>query len=344
MLIGVLGVNHKSAELSLRESLAKVCVRRFSPGRSAHSNHFFVLLSTCNRTEIYFSSDDLAVTHSYLLRVLRYDIEGEFEHKLYSYFGFDCFVHLAKVTAGMDSAIIAETEVQGQVKSAYESVKQYNNLPRELHFLFQKSLKIGKDVRTGFPMGKGLASLEEAILQVTKNHMQDIKESKILFLGASEINIKVCRALLSKGIKNITFCNRTLEHLDRLAFQIPIKTIAWQEKRCWINYDVVIVGTKSVEYLLLKNERLSSKKQLLIDLSVPRNIDPELDAFDSITLLNVDQMNKIVEQNNSSKLSEISVIDRYITESVENQIAFFLDKENLRSARFYQNPLVLLGV
>src|SRR4051812_9744096 len=120
MRVGIVGINHKLADLKLRERLAKACQKRFGPFQAVHGDHHFILLSTCNRTEVYFSSDDLAATHSYLLSILRTDVEEEFDHKLYSYFGTDCFSHLTRVTSGLDSAIIAETEIQGQVKTAYE--------------------------------------------------------------------------------------------------------------------------------------------------------------------------------------------------------------------------------
>src|SRR3954466_9975105 len=107
MRVGVVGINHKLADLKLRETLAKACQRRFSAGNSLHGNHSFVLLSTCNRTEAYFTSYELAETHTYLLNILRQEVFEEFDHKLYSFFGSDCFAHLARVTAGLDSAIIA---------------------------------------------------------------------------------------------------------------------------------------------------------------------------------------------------------------------------------------------
>ena len=121
----MLGINHKLADLKLRELLAKASQRRFGAGISTHGSHHFILLSTCNRTEIYFCSDDLAATHTYLLSILRNEVDEEFDQKLYSYFGRDCFHHLARVTAGLDSAIVAETEIQGQVKKAYEFAAQF---------------------------------------------------------------------------------------------------------------------------------------------------------------------------------------------------------------------------
>ena len=111
MRVGVVGINHKLADLQLREMLAKACQKQFHPSNLFHGKHAFCLLSTCNRTEVYFSSEDLADTHSYLLNVLRSEVRVPFEHKLYSYFGYDCLSQAVRVTAGLDSAIIGETEI-----------------------------------------------------------------------------------------------------------------------------------------------------------------------------------------------------------------------------------------
>src|SRR5689334_5882365 len=137
MQIGLLGINHKLATIPLRESIAKAFLKRFSMGRTVAQS---VLLLTCNRAEIYFSGEDLASLHQDLLQTLREEVDEEFEQKCYSFFGRDSFLHLAHVTSGLDSAVLYETEIQGQVKCAYETAKMSSSLSKELHFLFQKCL------------------------------------------------------------------------------------------------------------------------------------------------------------------------------------------------------------
>ena len=121
MRIGVLGINHKSSELPVREMLARACLCKFAKQAEIAQELYCVVLSTCNRTEIYFSADDLAVAHTLILSCLREEVPEPFEHKLYTYFGFDCFLHLAMVTSGLDSVILGESEIQRQVKIAYET-------------------------------------------------------------------------------------------------------------------------------------------------------------------------------------------------------------------------------
>lgn len=297
MRIGVVGINHKLADLKLREKLAKACQKRFGASQSVHCDHHFIVLSTCNRTEVYFSSDDLPGTHSYLLSILRLDVEEEFDHKLYSYFGVDCFAHLSKVASGLDSAIIAETEIQGQVKVAYENAIVYRELPKELHFLFQKSLGIAKRIRTDLQLGRGMPDLEHAIFQTGRHFFPVPEEARILFVGASGINQKILGFLKNKNLSKITLCNRSEKHARDLASKHNIEVLNWDRLNTWHHYDWIIFGTKSPEYLISRFDicEYSIKEKLVMDLCVPRNVDPKLGQNAKITLLNIDQINRLLK-------------------------------------------------
>lgn len=335
MRIGVLGINHKLADLQLRELLAKACQRRFSAGNSLHARHAFVLLSTCNRTEIYFSSDDLAESHSYLLTILRHEVERDFDQKLYSFFGIDCFLHLCRVTAGLDSAIVAETEIQRQVKAAYENAALYLALPSELHYLFQKSLKISKQVRTKLPIKPGLPDIEHAVLNAGLEHFNehfDEHNIKILFVGASDINIKILRFLKAKHYANIAICNRSLDRAQALADHHDLKLLEWSQLRSWTDYDWVIFGTKSQETLIHPQDLLepASKPKLLIDLSVPRNVHPLLENCEGITLLNIDQINRSLQTRHHTFTQTLLQAEQIITHSTKTHLQLFYKKTESR--------------
>lgn len=296
MRVGVIGINHKLGNLKLRELLAKACQRRFIAGSSLHGDHTFVLLTTCNRTEVYFSSDDLVCTHSYLLQILRYEVEDEFDQKVYSYFGHDCFLHLARVTAGLDSAIVAETEIQGQVKAAYENASRHIALPGELHYLFQKALRIGKQVRTLLPLGRGMPDLEHAIFQAGVHLFKKPQNKRILFVGASDINQKVLAFLRGREMDDITLCNRTFERAKAVSSAQRVSLLHWEKIVEWHQFDWIIFGTKAPDYLIRREdfpETVCSQK-LVIDLCVPRNVDPRLGRDKRITLMNIDQINRIL--------------------------------------------------
>lgn len=335
MHIGVVGINHKLADLKLREMLAKICQRRFGPSESTPSGHNFILLSTCNRTEVYFCSNDLAASHSYLLGILRHDVQEEFDQKLYSYFGKDCFLHLCRVTAGLDSAVVAETEIQGQVKNAYEAALEYRHLPPELHYLFQKSLSIAKKIRTALPSKPGLPDVEHAIYCTGQHFFNHSKQAKILFVGASDINEKILAYLKIKNLENISLCNRSPEAASSLCSKYQINCTQWNEIHSWHHYDWIIFGTKAPERLLsLENLPLTPcSPKLVIDLSVPRNVDPSLGKNPHITLLNIDQINRRLKVRKKHMTDTLSQAENMVTQSVLQYIRLFKEKSNNRRLR-----------
>lgn len=323
MQVGVIGINHKLAELHLREKLAKICQRRFGPGYSAHIDHHFILLSTCNRTEIYFSSEDLPYTHTYILDILRNDLELDFDQKLYSYFNTNCFLHLSRVTSGLDSAIVFETEIQGQVKMAYEKACEYRSLKSELHYLFQKSLRIGKKIRSHHFLKHKKQELETTVFSIGKHFFNSDQNCKILFVGTSNINLKILYHLKSKGFHNITICNRTDSKSYLESKKSRLQFLKWEELSKMQEFDWIIFGTKSPDYLLKSDMPLEKKEsaKLILDLCVPRNVDPEIRKKETITLLNIDQINRVLKIRNK----EITSILRQAEEMAEHSSSLYTD-------------------
>jgi glutamyl-tRNA reductase len=320
MQIGILGINHKLANLKLRESLAQACQRRFSAGNSNHGDaQKFVLLSTCNRTEIYFSSKSLPETHTYLLNILRQEVKEDFDQKLYSYFGRDCFHHLCRVAAGLDSAIVGETEILGQVKNAYEYASQYISLPEQLHYLFQKGLKVGKEVRSTLTMQRGLPDLEHAILNAGMQNFSQLNSIKILFIGASDINHKVLTFLKGKGLPEITLCNRSLNVANEMAKAYGLQILPWERLNDWKFFDWIVCGTKASKCLIQPQE-LAGNRKLLIDLSVPRNIDPAIKDQEGVTLLNIDEINESLSVRRQQMSEAIALAEGLVNTLSQRQI------------------------
>lgn len=318
MRIGVLGVNSKLAGLQLRERLAKACQKHFSAHQALHGPHSFVLLSTCNRTELYFSSENLPEAHIHILNLLRLEIAEEFDQKLYTYFGADCFLHLCRVACGLDSAIIGETEIQGQVKNSYELATEYIALPKELHFLFQKALMVGKKARTLIPRHIDLLGVEHAIYNAGKELIKQARDPKILFVGASEINLKVINFLKAKKLHNMTLCNRSYQSAKSILENLHLDWLDWTSLNKWHAYDWIIFGTKASHYILGKEEvDPSLDRKLIIDLSVPRNVDPAISANQNIHLLNIDQLNSTLTERRAQVENFILGAEKIILQSTQ---------------------------
>jgi glutamyl-tRNA reductase len=330
--IGVLGINFKLANVEDRENVAKTFARRFGPFNLLHPpGDTFVPLCTCNRSEIYFSSQDLASTHSYLINLLRRDMPFDFDQKLYSYFEGDCFWHLARVTTGLDSARRLETEIQGQVKDAYEKSSAYQALTRDLHFLFQKSLKIGKRVRSQINQSRTVPDIDEPAVDILREVFSDLNQISVLFVGASEINCKIIRCFKKSSIQNISLCNRMPERALLLALREGIRFVDWSQLEEWYRYDVVVLATKSSEYLITEAmKRNVSSHKVFIDVSVPRNVDPELAQDPLIKLVNIDQLDRMISYAKELASTEVHAIESLVRDAVLRELNQIAKRASLR--------------
>lgn len=324
MRVGVVGINHKQASVQLREKLAKTCEKWFG---SERSHETFILLSTCNRIEIYFTSDNLADTHTNILHVIRQEVDESFDQKMYSFFGEDCFFHLSSVTAGLDSAIIWETEIQGQVKAAYE---KGSSLPYELHYLFQKSLKNGKLLRKRYQGIRGIPDIEHAILDVGMKATHHTNTPNILFVGASAINLKILTHLKNKGLKRITLCNRTDSRASHHAYRHHIQSLPWSELHTFHQFDWVIFGTKSPTPLIIPDVCRPSKNQLILDLCVPRNVDPQIGNLSHITLHNIDEIHRLLEGRRQRIAHLAREAELFLEGVIKRQLHSFRRKTKIR--------------
>ncbi|HEY4832547.1 MAG TPA: glutamyl-tRNA reductase, partial [Waddliaceae bacterium] len=253
----------------------------------------------------------------------------------------DCFFHLARVTAGVDSALVGETEIQGQVKRAYEMAHTLRSLDQELHFLFQKCLKIGKNVRSNTEFSYGLPSIEEAILNVGKKLLGNLEKRKILFVGLSEINHKIFVHFKQMGCCNISLCNRSTGRALEMAQREAVGLLPWEQLPQWMTFDVAIFGTKCPNFLVSKDHlKQENFCKLVIDLSVPRNVDPKIGRLPHLTLLNVDQLNQAIDRKRKLKAAEIARVEtQIIAAAVEKQISIYRLKELQKGLR----PLALVS-
>lgn len=321
MRVGVVGINHKLADLSLRETLAKAFQKCFG-GLNPH-----ILLFTCNRIELYFSSFNLAETHTDILTILKNEVNQDCDQKLYSYFGIECFYHLTKVTAGFDSAIMAETEIQGQVKKAYEIAQGAKKLPSCLHSLFQKSLQISKFIRSKYALGRGMPDIEHAIFQTGTHYFSNPEQKSILFIGSSAINQKVMEYLKKKGCENITLCNRSDANAEKLSAKFQIPFIPFAKLDQWREYDWIILGTSAPNFLIHPEVKASTQK-LIIDLALPRNADPKLAQDPNIQLLNIDQINRMLKFRRKWIDSSFIQAEAEVTSLVRKQTHLLLEKQS----------------
>ena len=269
--------------------------------------------------------------HGKILQALKNDAgdtKETLEQKLYAFFGRDCLHHLFRVASGLDSAVVAETEIQGQVKLAYEEACRYQRLPYELHFLFQKGLKAGKMIRSQFKTVRGMPALEQAIFQAGEHLFSDPASRSLLFVGVSEINCKILSHLKRQGMGNIHFCNRSENKLQTMVNKFGVSTLSWKDMGKWPAFDWVIFGTRAKHFLAGPNDLSSSltSQKLIIDLSVPRNVDPKLGRNPGVVLLNIDQINRMLKFRKKQVQQTLDMCETLVDEASIRQMQVFEGK------------------
>jgi len=321
MSFGVLGINHHLAGVSLRSSLAEIA-RRFFDSKPLES---FILLSTCNRMEIYFSSPVLDDTHTFLLEMFKNECSLPFDQLLYTFFGKACLHHLIRVTTGLDSALFGETEIQGQVKRAYLEGSQKQQIPAELHFLFQKSLQAGKKMRNQYMLQDAGASLERGVEVLLQNHFD--QKTDVLLVGASETNHRIALHLAKNQQFNFSLTNRTEAKGKALAETLGCSYIPWRE---WESYEAMIFATSCLMPILDQEDVFlkDGKERVLIDLGVPQNVDHRLSKL--ATLYDIDAVQTKAKQ--SSQRKEISFIEEAVAEQAEVLYKALKNRKSLLSS------------
>lgn len=326
MELCVIGINNKSCPLYLRELLTRAFEEIFGSKEKEKHSFSYVLLSTCNRVEIYFTDHEIAAVHVKILAVLRKKMSVPFEHVLYSYFESDVFLHLVRVTCGLDSAIVGECNIQRQVKLAYEQANEQKILSSYLHYLFQKSLRIGKQVRSFYRYSKEGSNFEELVFSQVKAFLEEIPSHKLLFIGNSEMNRKFLPLFSSKPFKKLSMYSRRGKDFDLLNKYPSLEMEEKNVEDFWQEYDVIISATKDLEYVLKNTVRKTEHKMLLLDLSIPRSIDPALSNDSKTILLNVEDIASLFEEKRSIYKTELMSCEKAVRSCVERYFILYREK------------------
>jgi len=316
------GISHKTAPIELREQLA---VKQSEIVDLARYLNCFgrldevVLLSTCNRVEIYGTSRQPTGHIKSLLRLLCAE-PSDLDPHIYLYEGAAAVRHLLRVSSGLDSMALGETEITGQIKNAYEIARASGLTGRILNRLFQKAFQVTKEIRTRTAVGRGAVSIKSAAVElVGKIIGEELGRRSIMVIGAGQIAECCIRSLLKKGARSILIANRSFDRAIDLALQYGGRAVCLGD--ClfeMLDVDIVIAATSSAEMLFYRDdvERLMKARHqrslLLIDLSVPRNIEPVAGGLDNVFLYNIDDLEAVAREGIRNRERELTVCDQII--------------------------------
>ena len=285
-----------------------------------------MIISTCNRTEIYFEFENhIGQENKFLHSVVKeLVVFKKYKDSLSPHLNnltgsYKVANHLFRLVSGLESMIIGEFQIVEQLKDAYYFSKKHKMLGPILGRMIQKSLETGKYIRTNTEIGRGAVSVSyAAVEQITNNY--DLKNAKFLCVGLGETSKLSIRHLHQKGIKKIKITNRTKSKLNAFCTELGYESILFTDyKKEILNSDVVIFSTSSKSPLLTKKDieqkiKKRKNKLLLVDLSVPRNLSHDLEEVNNIEIINIDNLKDTVNENYKKRKAEVIKAELYIEE------------------------------
>lgn len=310
MSLVVIGINHKSASVELREKVA------FSPDKihdamrslaSCTKTGEAVIVSTCNRTELYTNNADAQHVVTWLEEYHQLE-HDDVEPCLYIYRGQEVVQHLMRVASGLDSLILGEPQILGQVKQAFVKAKEAGSVALTIDRLFQTIFSVAKKIRTETEIGAAAVSVAFAAVSMAKHIFSSLSETKVLLIGAGETIELVARHLKDNGVDAMTVANRTLQRAEGMCDEFGATAITLEQIPQYLpQADIVISSTASPLPIVGKGMVENSLKQrryqpmLLVDIAVPRDIEAEVAELDDAFLYTVDDLQSIIEQNMASR-------------------------------------------
>ena len=331
MHIVVVGLNHKVAPVEVREQLAfpstfiQDALARFRPsdGSCPYAPEG-VILSTCNRLEIYTLAPSLEEGQQAVYRFLE-DCHGQsretFLPYLYTYVDEEAASHLFTVTAGLDSMVLGEDQILGQVAEAMEQAMSCGTAGKMLTALFRHAVETGKHARTKTAISQGATSVSHVAVELAQNIFGDLSACHVLLVGAGEMAELAARTMVVYGAGNLSILNRTRERAEQLAAQFEARALGWEELDEALEWADIIVASTGAPHAIFRPENVRraiparrSRPLFFIDIAVPRNVDPEVERLNDVYLYDIDDLEAVIEASIAERRREVPKVEVIVTE------------------------------
>ena len=332
MPIVCFGLNHRTAPVNVREqfALAEAKLPELLVAlRSETSAEEAVVLSTCNRVEIYAATDREPQQLLNELRVFLVQDREVDEDVFYELSGAEAVEHLFKVASGLESMVLGETEILGQLKMAYQLALEQKATGSRLNKSFQKAFNAAKQIRTETNIQRGSVSVANVAVELAGKIFDELHDRTVMVIGAGDTSEKTARALLSRGARSVMVSNRSYDRAKDLADELGGRAVDfdhWETEFAAI--DIIISSTSAPHYVIdrKKLEPLQDVRQhrplLLVDIAVPRDIEPEVNFMEDVYLYNIDDLQAIAGDYLRLRQEEIakceSIVDAKTRELIES--------------------------
>lgn len=327
MEIGLIGLNHKTAPVELREQLSLTCV----PGAVGLAGDKILpavkealVLTTCNRVEILLTAEDLDRAFQEAIQTWEdppHRTEAGLKPYIYAYRGDEAVQHLFRVASSLDSLVVGEPQILGQLKAAYREAVKNRSTGVIINRLLHKAFSVAKRIRTETGIADNAVSISFAAVELAKKIFQDLSGKKVLLVGAGEMAELAAEHLVHNKVQEIVVANRTLERARDLAHRWHGRAVSLQEvPQALSGMDIVISSTGAPEILIRQAEVKAIMKQrkqrplFFIDIAVPRDIDPQVNQLDNVYLYDIDDLQGVVAQNIAARKDEAVQAERIVRE------------------------------
>jgi len=329
--IALLGCNHRTAPVELRERVAFTTEQALDAAMQLRTRGILeeaVVVSTCNRSEVYGVPSDGSRPITDLLEEFLTSYHGvpreEIEGRTYRWMGADAIRHLFRVAAGLDSMLLGEAEILGQIRTAYGRALDHGATGPILNRAFQGALEVGKRVRAETEVGARPMSVSLAGVKLAERVFGSLKGRSALILGAGEVAEQVVEHLRNRGIGSLRVVNRSFERARKLAERMGGEAVGWEALESAVSAPDIIVTSVGDTGAVLTRDKLvraltarDGRPVFVVDLGVPRNVAPEAASLYNLYLYNIDDLGEIVEQNKRAREAEIPRAEAIISEHVK---------------------------
>lgn len=328
----VVGVNHRTVALELLERLAVPGERLPKALHDLVSRENVaeaVVLSTCNRTEIYVQAERfhgaVADVRNFLCE-LAFLAPEELSDHLYTFHDAAAVAHLFSVAAGLDSAVLGESEILGQVRSAWETAAGERAAGPALHLLFRHALEVGKRVRTETAIGRSAVSVSSAAVALASERLDGVRGKRVLVLGAGEMGEGMVASLVAAGVGEVLVANRTASRAEALAARVGGRAVALDQVADALQeVDLLLTSTGASDFLVetasLEARSHAGRPLLIVDVAVPRDVDPGAGLLPGITLLDMDDLRAFADVGLAERKREIGKV----RDLIDDEVARFRD-------------------
>lgn len=337
MNIIVVGLNHKTAPIEIREKLAFDTTETIKALRTL-TNRFpqaeFILLSTCNRVELYCAAELTEnFTPENLIDFLAEDRSipaDKFRDFLYIHHDRDAVEHLLTVASSLDSLVVGEAQIIAQVKESYRLACTAKSAAKILNRLFHYAFSTSKKVYTATSIATGRVSIAGVAIELAMQLFADLKEASVVIIGAGEMGELVLQHLLHEGCRDVTIVNRSFDRAQEMAQRYGVNAKQWESlEDQLLKADIAVAAAAVQDYLFTKDtfKRSTAKRRkdglLIVDIAVPRNFDPEINQIDNVYLYSVDDLSGVAEHNRKARHKDIEKGMKIIYRSIDEFLDWF---------------------